>query len=307
MARLFAPGTSGNCNTAGVQSRPHHGCCHGSTSSGGNLRAAVFGANDGIISNVSLILGVAGAFSDNSIALLSAVLLAATPALAQQPAAAPANVGSITHLSGTLTVRRADGSQRFLSVKSGVAEGDTLQTVQGTYARLRFDDGAEVVLRPDSQMKIEEFKFDQQKPEADNMFFSLLKGGLRSVTGLLGRRSRDRVKVSAPNATIGIRGTHFGLLFCDNNCGAIPMPGGGAPANGLHVDVIDGSVFISNNAGQQVLNAGQFGYVANQATAPAAVPPQQGIQVTMPLAISRNAGTGGSLGKGRNDAECAIP
>jgi hypothetical protein len=37
------------------------------------------------------------------------------------------------------------------------------------------------------------------------------------------------------------------------------------------------------------------------------VPPQQGIQVTMPLAISRNAGTGGSLGKGRNDAECAIP
>ncbi len=234
--------------------------------------------------------------------------MVAMPALAQQPAAtAPANVGSITHLSGTLTVRKTDGSLRFLSVKSGVAEGDTLQTVQGTYARLRFDDGAEVVLRPDSQMKIEEFKFDQEKPEADNMFFSLLKGGLRSVTGLLGRRNRDRVKVSAPSATIGIRGTHFGLLFCDNNCGAIPMPGGGAPANGLHVDVVDGSVSISNNAGQQVLNAGQFGYVANQTTAPSAVPPQQGIQVTMPLAISRNAGAGGSLGKGRNDAECAIP
>lgn len=252
--------------------------------------------------------GVApGAWRVGVLALLG-VTCGSGPALAQQPAtAAASNVGSITHLSGTLTVRKADGSQRFLSVKSAVAEGDTLQTVQGTYARLRFDDGAEVVLRPDSQMKIEEFRFDEAKPDSDNMFFSLLKGGLRSVTGLLGRRSRDRVKVAAPSATIGIRGTHFGMLFCDNNCGNIPMPGGGAPPNGLHVDVVDGSVSISNNAGQQVLNAGQFGYVRDTSTAPAAVPAQQGIQVTMPLAISRNAGTGGTVGKARNDAECAIP
>ena len=236
--------------------------------------------------------------------LLAAPLLAPTfPALAQQPA----NVGSITHLSGTLTVRRADGSQRFLSVKSAIAEGDTLQTVQGTYARLRFDDGAEVVLRPDSQMKVEEFKYDEAKPEADNMFFSLLKGGMRSVTGLLGRRNRDRVMVAAPSATIGIRGTHFGMLLCQSDCGAIQMPGGGAPPNGLHVDVVDGSVSITNNAGQQIVNAGQFGYVRDVATPPAAVPPQQGIQVTMPLAISRNAGTGGTLGKARQDNECAVP
>lgn len=139
------------------------------------------------------------------------------------------------------------------------------------------------------------------------MFFSLLKGGMGSVTGLLGRRNRDRVKVIAASATIGIRGTHFGLLLCDGNCASIPMPGGGAPPNGLHVDVVDGSVSISNDAGQQVLNAGQFGYVRDNTTPPAAVPPQQGIQVTMPLAISRNAGAGGTLGKGRNDAECAIP
>ena len=235
--------------------------------------------------------------------LLAPLLVPTTSALAQQPA----NVGSITHLSGTLTVRRADGSTRFLSVKSAVAEGDTLQTVQGTYARLRFDDGAEVVLRPDSQMKVEEFKYDEAKPEADNMFFSLLKGGMRSVTGLLGRRNRDRIKVAAPSATIGIRGTHFGMLLCQNDCGNIPMPGGGAPPNGLHVDVVDGSVSISNNAGQQVLNAGQFGYVRDVATPPLAVPPQQGIQVTMPLAISRNAGGGATLGKQRQDNECAVP
>ena len=34
---------------------------HSALSGGGNLRAAVFGVNDGLISNASLILGVAGA------------------------------------------------------------------------------------------------------------------------------------------------------------------------------------------------------------------------------------------------------
>lgn len=41
--------------------------------SGGNLRAAVFGVNDGLISNASLILGVAGASADNQIVLLTGV------------------------------------------------------------------------------------------------------------------------------------------------------------------------------------------------------------------------------------------
>jgi VIT1/CCC1 family predicted Fe2+/Mn2+ transporter len=40
---------------------------------GGNLRAAVFGVNDGLVSNCSLILGVAGASSNPTFILLSGV------------------------------------------------------------------------------------------------------------------------------------------------------------------------------------------------------------------------------------------
>ncbi len=40
---------------------------------GGNLRAAVFGANDGLISNASLIMGIAGATSDTRMILLTGV------------------------------------------------------------------------------------------------------------------------------------------------------------------------------------------------------------------------------------------
>lgn len=46
---------------------------HRSLGQGGNLRAAVFGVNDGLVSNASLILGVAGAAGDSHLVLLSGV------------------------------------------------------------------------------------------------------------------------------------------------------------------------------------------------------------------------------------------
>jgi VIT1/CCC1 family predicted Fe2+/Mn2+ transporter len=49
------------------------GARHRGAGSGGNLRAAVFGVNDGLVSNASLILGVAGASPDGGVILLSGV------------------------------------------------------------------------------------------------------------------------------------------------------------------------------------------------------------------------------------------
>ncbi len=46
---------------------------HRSAGSGGNLRAAVFGVNDGLVSNLSLILGIAGASSSNSVVMLAGI------------------------------------------------------------------------------------------------------------------------------------------------------------------------------------------------------------------------------------------
>ena len=46
---------------------------HRGLGGGGNLRAAVFGVNDGLVSNASLILGVAGATSDLKVVVLSGV------------------------------------------------------------------------------------------------------------------------------------------------------------------------------------------------------------------------------------------
>jgi len=236
--------------------------------------------------------------------ILAGLLLAAA-ATVGGGAQAASPVGQVTHLSGVLAAKRADGSTKLLSVKSEVEAGDTLSTEQETYARVKFVDGAEVVLRPESQLKVASYAFDQAKPEADNIVLNMLRGGLRAVTGLVGKRNRDAVSYVTSTATIGIRGTHFGALICQNDCGGIPTVSGKPPENGLHLDVADGSIVVKNTAGQQVINVGQFGFVQSASTPPVIVPPSQGIQVTMPTSISQNNSSGRGVGKA-NENECAV-
>jgi len=237
--------------------------------------------------------------------MMHAAVVALALGLAWIPAAEAAMVGQITHLSGTLSAKRADGTSKLLAVKSDVAEGDTLSTEAETYARLKFVDGGEVVLRPGTQLKIENYAYNAAKPETDNIVMSMFKGGLRAVTGLIGKRSREKVKFATETATIGIRGTHFGALLCQNDCGGVPTTGGTPPPNGLHVDVTNGAITLSNPAGTVQVNAGQFGFVPNPNTPPAIVPPQQGIQVTMPSSIAQNKGSGKGIGKGGTE-ECKM-
>ncbi|WDZ96444.1 FecR domain-containing protein [Herbaspirillum sp. WKF16] len=223
-------------------------------------------------------------------------------ALAMLAAAGAANaqskvVGTVTHLSGLLTARHADGTRNALAVKSEILQGDTLITERETFTRVKFMDNAEMVLRPGTEVVVSKYVYEQDKPENDSVAIGLVKGGLRAVTGLVGKRNHDAVNFDTPTATIGIRGTNFGALFCQNDCGGVPTPSGSAPPNGLHVDVSQGAVILTNPGGAQVFQAGQFGFVANLNTAPLIVPPTQGVPVTMPQSISKNAPASGGASK----------
>ena len=73
LAAMKVRGMSVYANNSG-QVVPHHlddTGHHSALSGGGNLRAAVFGVNDGLISNTSLILGVAGANAETATILLT--------------------------------------------------------------------------------------------------------------------------------------------------------------------------------------------------------------------------------------------
>jgi hypothetical protein len=160
------------------------------------------------------------------------------------------SAGTVTNLSGTLADLKADGTSRLLSIQSKIDAGDTLSTQQGTYARLQFRDGGEVVLRPNTIFRVNNYHFQQEKPKADSFFVSLLKGGARFVSGLIGHRGdKDAYSLKTPAATIGIRGTDYSVLTCQGDCSDLP--------DGTYTNTHSGSIFQSNHQGSLDCAAGQ--------------------------------------------------
>lgn len=224
---------------------------------------------------------------------LAAFALLALAAAQMPESALAASAGEVTHISGAVVAQKPDGQSRILSVKSNVEQGDVIATADNSYARVKFADGSETVLRPATQVKIDRFSFEEQKPQADGMVLSLLKGGMRAVTGILGRRNPAAMRVATPSATIGIRGTTFNALLVEPGAG-----GGGGTPPGLYVNVIDGVINLTNQGGSQNFAAGQFGFVPNLTQPPVTIPPNPGVQFTPPPSFQAPSGLpGAGVGK----------
>lgn len=182
------------------------------------------------------------------------------------PAAFAASAGTVTHLSGTLSVMRSDGSARILSRKSEVVSGDTLATQRDSYAQINFTDGSTLTLRPNTQMKIEDYQFTQDRPQADSSFFRLLKGGLRTVTGLIGRRgNQDAYRIGTSTVTIGIRGTSGDTLDCTQDCDGVMLNSDKLP-KGLYHATYTGSHILTNEVSSVTTQENQFVVVADTQT-----------------------------------------
>src|SRR5690348_12927980 len=91
--------------------------------------------------------------------------LSAAMAFSAWAAFAQASSGTVTQLSGTLSVKKADGSVRILSQKSSVESGDTLNTERDSYAQIKFDDGGQLTLKPNTTVKIASFRFAEDRPQ----------------------------------------------------------------------------------------------------------------------------------------------
>ena len=149
--------------------------------------------------------------------VLAGLFLGFMGALLQPVFAAP--VATVEAVDGTVYVTRVTGKRGILATGSGMEVGDTITTERESYARLRFIDGGEMSVRPASALVIQNFQFDTQRPAQDNAVLRLLKGGLRTITGLIGKRgNQDAYRLDGQSSTIGIRGTEFIARVCNNDC-----------------------------------------------------------------------------------------
>lgn len=180
-----------------------------------------------------------------------AAALFLTAAVAQ---GADETAGSVRYMSGTLVAQKADGTLRVLQPKSAVHPGELLVTGDKSYAQVTMNDGTKMTLRPQSNLKIETYQFNQESPAADNAVFRLLKGGFRTVTGLIGKRGNpDAYKLNAAGATIGIRGTDFSSRLCGSkDCadGEVAAPVAPGPKAVGRVMRVQGSLVARETGGK---------------------------------------------------------
>lgn len=142
----------------------------------------------------------------------AAALLAAVSA----PSIAAEQAGSVLGIKGEVKASGA-GGERVLLKDDPVFVGETLETGANSYLVITFVDGAKATVRPNSSLEIERYSAAETNGGA---LISLVKGGLRAVTGAIAARDPDSYRVKTPAATLGVRGTEYYLRICEQDCAA---------------------------------------------------------------------------------------
>lgn len=217
---------------------------------------------------------------------------------ALMPAVSWASAGVVTHLNGVLKVARGKTEPKPLALQAEVETGDVLIAEDKTFARVRLNDGSNLVLRPNSQVEIQAFQYKPDAPQEDKVDINLVKGGLRVVTGAVGKRNPERFEARTVSATAGIRGTDFSLQFCQGDCQGLTQGNGQPLPDGLHANVIDGQIFLANEAGMVEVPKGDFAFVKSLASLPIKVPAALGYLMELPRWLGLPASVAASAAAG---------
>jgi len=147
----------------------------------------------------------------------------------------------VTSTTGIASVQTGQASARPLRTGDQVAQGDTVITGPNSAVVMKFDDGQVVAMTANSRMQITNYAYNPQT-ESGNVLLSLVAGGMRAITGLIGRRAPNQVAYRAATATIGIRGTDTTIATSEGN---------------VVVTVTEGAVSFTFQGVTLTLNAGE--------------------------------------------------
>lgn len=191
------------------------------------------------------------AFSLSLLALMSMCLPQSTYA---------AVAGRFQFVAGDVRIVSADNKERA-AIKGGeVHEKESILSGKTGAAQLHMVDDGIVAVRADTTLRIDEYRLASMDDGTERGFFSLLKGGFRSITGLIGKSHKDSYGIKTQSATIGIRGTdHETILVTTAQPG---LPEGTYNKVNTGVTVVNGTLIGPN----------QVGYAPNLNT-PAAILP----------------------------------
>ena len=167
------------------------------------------------------------------------------------------SAGVVLLVSGEVQQTTLAGQKHVIQKGDTVNEGDTLSSSPKATAKIKMSDGGLITLRPDTQFKFDSYKFNGKQDGSEQSFFSLVKGGFRSITGLIGKLHKNNYRIVTPMAVLGIRGTDHEILFVAPGSDLAKF----APV-GTYDKVNSGATTLTNDKGTVAIFPKQMGYVA---------------------------------------------
>jgi hypothetical protein len=162
---------------------------------------------------------------------------------------------SVEFVSGQVRIVARDGAARAALTHSRIFSGETVATGRDARVVLRFSDGGIFALQPETRFRIDDYRFSGRVDGRERSYVSLVKGGLRAITGAIGRHSKRNFRVVTPAATIGVRGTQYAIRYTST----------------LVASVSDGEIELCNGGGCRRAVRGEAYYVPAPDTEPVLV------------------------------------
>jgi len=152
-------------------------------------------------------------------------------------------------------VLAAGAAPRAARAGEPLEESQVLRTGGDGEVVVRFVDNALLVLRPGTEVELSRYRF-RENDASSYSALRLLKGGLRFVTGMIGKLNREQVQLNTPIVTIGIRGTDFDTVYRDIREQDVDA--------GTYTCVSEGGTYMRDENGRVLeVDAGQTGFVTS--------------------------------------------
>ena len=188
--------------------------------------------------------------------------------LAAYAGAAFGVAGNVQFVIGDVKLINKAGESQALQKGAAINEGDRIVTADGASAQIKMVDGGFIAIRPNTDMGFDTYRYSGKEDGTESVVVSLLQGGFRTITGLIGRTNKQNYLVKTETATIGIRGTdHEPMVIL------APQPGQVAiAAAGTYDKVNVGIAYIRTDAGSVDIQRNQVGFAPVSRAAPVILP-----------------------------------
>jgi len=140
--------------------------------------------------------------------------------------------GRIVFVVGTAMKHAATGVEQPVVKEMVVGQGDKLRTTDDAHIYVRMADGALLVVRPQSLLSIDLWKYNPEKPEQSQIKYTLHSGLSRYVSGRGSQAAKDQFRFNTPIAAIGVRGTDF-TVFTAPQLTEVSVRSGGVVVSGF--------------------------------------------------------------------------